>query len=198
MNCPLCQTENSDDAVFCQKCGYNFPANADLQSAPTVEIKAQKNQFLKPLAVVCIAVVLLGLCGIVGGVGLYFRNRPKDTAFQPNSNSLPAPVRQPTVMPTAVPKYTPAIPLPTVAANTIPNASSPMPSGLLTTENFNRLKVGMTYQEVVQIIGQGKLVSQNQFSDRKVDAYQWSGSHSKFISCTFVNGKLSGKSQFGL
>ena len=71
--------------------------------------------------------------------------------------------------------------------------------------NYNRLQTGMTYAQVVQILGkEGEKLSElggNGISADKIVMYQWdgdSGGPDAKINAFFKNGKLDSKLQFDL
>jgi hypothetical protein len=71
----------------------------------------------------------------------------------------------------------------------------------LTMATFNQLKTGMTYEQVVKILGtDGKELSSSEIGGIKTVMYQWEGSGSlgANMNAMFQNGKLMSKSQFGL
>lgn len=73
----------------------------------------------------------------------------------------------------------------------------------ITIEKFDRVKEGMTYEEVVQILGgPGDEASSNEITimGNKVKSvlYGWKGSDLSSIAAMFQNNKLVSKSQIGL
>ncbi len=69
----------------------------------------------------------------------------------------------------------------------------------VTIENFNKLKTGMRYEDVVKILGsEGTVVSENEIGGYKTTMYQWKGGYVANMNCMFQNGKLMSKAQFGL
>jgi hypothetical protein len=93
---------------------------------------------------------------------------------------------------------------PRSSTNNSPNpANSPTPTAGVTMANYNRLQTGMTYAQVVQILGKegeklGELGS-SQLSGDKIVMYQWDGDGSDAkINAFFKNGKLDSKLQFHL
>ncbi|WP_421381873.1 DUF3862 domain-containing protein [Bacillus salacetis] len=71
-------------------------------------------------------------------------------------------------------------------------------SGLVTLQDFNQIKKGMTYEEVKELVGtEGTLMTAE---DDDVTMYVWDGvAPDSFMSLTFKqNGKLSEKVQNGL
>ena len=72
----------------------------------------------------------------------------------------------------------------------------------ITLDEYNRITIGMSYQEAVNIIGStGELASSIDIGDYefKTDAYSWDGKE-EFSSAifTFQGGKVSSKLQYGL
>lgn len=72
-------------------------------------------------------------------------------------------------------------------------------TGDLTKDKFNRIKTGMSYKQVVEIIGsEGEETSSSQFGRYKVASYKWSGSGYAMIFAVFNSDKLTSKSQANL
>ena len=75
----------------------------------------------------------------------------------------------------------------------------------VTMASYNRLKPGMTYLEVVKILGkEGTEVSSNEIAGIKAVMYQWNADGLSGallggnMNAIFQNGKLVQKAQFGL
>ena len=68
----------------------------------------------------------------------------------------------------------------------------------LSLEKYNRLKDGMTFEEVTAILGEGAEMSKTEILGSSVTSYQWRGPEFAQITASFQNGKLNSKSQFGL
>ena len=123
------------------------------------------------------------------------------TALKENSNSgqTTSPVESPTNTAT-----TPSPPR--SSTNNSPNtASGPTTTAGVTMANYNRLQTGMTYAQVVQILGkEGEKLSElggKGISADKIVMYQWdgdSGGPDAKINAFFKNGKLDSKLQFDL
>jgi hypothetical protein len=79
-------------------------------------------------------------------------------------------------------------------------ASTPASTAGVTMANYNRLKTGMTYPQVVQILGkEGTELSRNDMAGYETIMYQWEGdSFASNMNAMFQNGKLMQKAQFGL
>ncbi len=74
-------------------------------------------------------------------------------------------------------------------------------SELITMEEYNSLKEGMSYKEVVDIIGsEGEEVSSNNIAGYSTVAYSWEGHGSVGANANvmFQNDKLVSKAQAGL
>ena len=104
--------------------------------------------------------------------------------------------KSPSVTPTTAPAPT-TPPAPTAPpVNRTQSSNSPGVS----LANFNRLQTGMTYQEVVSILGsRGELISSSELAGTKTEMYQWEGtSLGANMNAMFQDGKLISKAQFGL
>lgn len=70
----------------------------------------------------------------------------------------------------------------------------------VTLEKFNKIETGMTYQQVVDIIGEeGTLSTESSYGNQSMKVYYWYASN-KIANATvsFMNGKVTAKSQVGL
>lgn len=71
----------------------------------------------------------------------------------------------------------------------------------LNLEKFNQIETGMTYEKVVEIIGEeGTVLSESEIANIKTIIYSWygEGSIGANANITFQNGKVTSKAQFGL
>lgn len=72
----------------------------------------------------------------------------------------------------------------------------------LTLEKFNSVSTGMTYEEVVDIIGfEGELSSQvdlDMGQQYKTEIYTWANTNGSNMNATFQGGAVVSKAQFGL
>lgn len=76
---------------------------------------------------------------------------------------------------------------------------SALPQEMITMEEFNRIEMGMTYQEVVFAIGgEGELISENEIANIHTTMYKWDGIGYGNANVTFQDGVAVSKSQFGL
>lgn len=72
--------------------------------------------------------------------------------------------------------------------------------GLATMQHFEEIQIGMTYEEVCEIIGsEGELVAEAGSDDLILQSYSWEGSKSgSSISISILNGIVDAKGQVGL
>lgn len=72
--------------------------------------------------------------------------------------------------------------------------------GYATKEKFDQIEIGMTYDEVADIVGsEGTLMSEAGIEEYKVSIYYWySVSHLANMNVSFENGVVVGKAQVGL
>lgn len=69
----------------------------------------------------------------------------------------------------------------------------------ISKDKFDKVKIGMSYDEVVKIIGsEGNETSSTRIGKTELKSYKWSGEGNSAIYGTFRNGELSSKRQFGL
>ena len=61
-------------------------------------------------------------------------------------------------------------------------------------DEYESLRDGMTYQEVVQVIGgEGSLVADMGIMGARIRSYQWHGPSTKMVVLNFDGNRLSGK-----
>lgn len=72
--------------------------------------------------------------------------------------------------------------------------------GYATMDKFNQIEIGMTYDEVVDIVGsEGTLMSEAGTGEYKISIYYWySVTHLANMNVSFENGVVAGKAQVGL
>ncbi len=96
-----------------------------------------------------------------------------------------------------------------VAASNGTNNNSTTPASTNTTvqkqekatlEKFNKIETGMTYQEVVDIMGEeGTLSTESSYGSQTMKIYYWYASNGiSNATISFMNGEVSAKSQIGL
>ena len=73
-------------------------------------------------------------------------------------------------------------------------------TGYATIEKFNEIKTGMTYEEVVEIMGsEGTVMSEVEVMDSITTIYYWySWNHISNMNITVVDGEVIAKAQVGL
>ena len=72
-------------------------------------------------------------------------------------------------------------------------------SGTLTLDNFNKIKTGMSYEEVVKILGsEGTETSSSTVGKYELKSYKWEGEKFVRVYASFRNNELRTKSQSGL
>lgn len=69
----------------------------------------------------------------------------------------------------------------------------------VTKEEYDKIKTGMSYEEVVKIIGfEGEEMSQNEMGGIKTVMYMWQNPDGSNMNAMFQDNKLVQKAQFGL
>lgn len=88
----------------------------------------------------------------------------------------------------------------TAPGSTETTTEQPRQKGGLTMENYLRLQSGMSYDEVVEILGgTGTEKARSGDSTYEIVIYEWTSTFGfGLVSSTFENGSLTGKSQMGL
>ena len=77
--------------------------------------------------------------------------------------------------------------------------SSSSESQLVTMSEYNQIYDGMTYGDVVRIIGsRGEELSRSSTAGYTITMYAWSNKNGSNMTAMFENGKLTTKSQIGL
>lgn len=73
-------------------------------------------------------------------------------------------------------------------------------SGVATLEIFNQVEIGMSYEEVVQLVGaEGTLSTESGYANQTMKVYYWYSSNGiSNMTISFMNGKVSAKNQIGL
>ena len=73
------------------------------------------------------------------------------------------------------------------------------PNSGVSKSNFAKIKTGMTLDEVSEILGPGELSTEMGIGDTDATIYQWGNAvFGGVIIVTFIDGKVSSKSQAGL
>ena len=87
-------------------------------------------------------------------------------------------------------------------SDSVETAAKEITSDIMTAEKFNRIESGMTYDEVVNIVGSdGELLSQADVGgdEYKTEMYVWYGAvPGSNANVTFQGGKVVAKAQIGL
>lgn len=80
------------------------------------------------------------------------------------------------------------------------NSSSPSSSSKgLTLEKYNQIKNGMSYKEVVDILGgEGTETMSSGEGKYKVESYKWEGDNYQFVTIVMTGGKVTSKFQANL
>lgn len=65
-------------------------------------------------------------------------------------------------------------------------------------DNFINLKLGSSYEEIKNVLGEGRKVCSNEISNVNTTIYEYEGRGISNITLTLQNGKLTSKTQLGL
>ncbi len=79
-----------------------------------------------------------------------------------------------------------------------PGVAGSAPATRVTLGNFNRLETGMSYADVVRILGPGQELSRSDIAGTTTVMYQWNGTGLGNMNAMFQDGKMITKAQFGL
>lgn len=84
--------------------------------------------------------------------------------------------------------------------NTATTGTSSVQEEKVTIEKFNQIETGMTYQQVVDIIGEeGTLSTESSYGSQTMKIYGWYASNGiSNATVSFTNNKVTAKSQIGL
>ncbi len=96
---------------------------------------------------------------------------------------------------------TPTDSSPTNAGNAAskPSTTTASKSAGLTLDKYNQIKNGMSYQEVVSVVGsEGTEVMSSGEGKYKVTSYQWKGENFEFLTIVLMGDKVTSKTQANL
>lgn len=84
--------------------------------------------------------------------------------------------------------------------NDLESTTSQVQNTTITLEKFEQIEMEMTYQEVVNIIGEeGTLSTESLYGGQSMEIYCWYDSTGvSNATISFMNGRVTGKSQIGL
>ncbi len=137
-----------------------------------------------PLIILIVVLSSCALCGLLGAIGSLFQKDKPASIVQTNANASEA----------ATP-----VAMPTVAKTVVATTPAPTKTTGVTLENFNKIQTGMSYRQVVAILGEeGTVMSENEIAGYRTVLYQWKGGVLANMNATFQNDKLVSKAQFGL
>lgn len=216
--CPQCKTTYSDETLnFCLadgtaliEAGGREPETIPYAGANTVNMNAPptgqaqafgstmgqgpaapaKRGCMGPAIIGIIALLVLG--GLVA-VGI-FAFIKFSSGRSIDSDATPTPTRSPSKW-----ESPGASPSPSASPSGSPKTTTKKGEGPLTKETFAQIKTGMSYKEVVDIIGfEGEEMTSSEAASYKVGSYKWEGSDYSMIFGVFMNDKLSSKTQANL
>lgn len=147
------------------------------------------------LGFICVGLFYLGmllLIGLAGSVGTSASERSdKEKTAAPAKPSRPVSPAKPSI------RRKPTPPKAAPAANPKP---APKPKRrYITLREFNQLELGMSYKEVVKVLGrEGKENSRMELLGTTTTSYEWGEGLGGVVILTFENDRLSNRMQFGL
>jgi hypothetical protein len=170
ITCSQCQTPLGPGTRFCPNCGLQFE-NPVPESAPAFKTSATAPAKKKSNPLLLGLVALVGFFVLVGIVG--GNQRGANTASQNSADP---------------------------AVQSAKTEQPQEPQSQVTMANYNSINSGMSYEEVVAILGEeGTELSSNELAGYKTIMYQWKGAgFASNMNAMFQNGKLMQKAQFGL
>jgi len=68
----------------------------------------------------------------------------------------------------------------------------------ITTDKYNQVENGISYEELIKILGEGQVLSQAKINDIESTIYEYINKNESNATFTFIGGKLIGKSQHSL
>lgn len=96
-------------------------------------------------------------------------------------------------------KSTPTTSSPSTSDTTPSDSKSDSKTTTLSIDKYNKIKDGMSYKEVVDIVGSDGVETFNSTIGKyKTVSYKWEGPNFQFIYATFQNDKLLSKTQANL
>ncbi len=175
--CKKCGNVNDDSQAFCGQCGNNLSIQpVSTQTAQEFMERYQNEPLPQPQKKKkkwWIAIVVLLVICVIGFLAVLGNSDTnKNTSDKPSVSD---------------------------SANDVTENSNT--SKYITMEAFSKIKSGMSYDEVKEIIGcDGELLSTSSVNNYTVAIYVWygKGSIGANANITFTNGKVSGKAQIGL
>jgi len=72
------------------------------------------------------------------------------------------------------------------------------PDAKVTLDKFNKVKEGMTYDQVKAVLGEGQITSQTKIMDNESIMYSLINKDGSNMNCTFTGNKMQMKAQFEL
>ena len=187
VQCPFCQgiatlyPAHGGQEIACPHCNKSFEA----PPPPAQVARGNQSQVLKGCLIA--GGVTLGLMVLIGFIGAMVDG--------PSRRS---------------PETRPRVPVPQVPTQSSPRPQRPAPRATpkskITMAEFNRIQIGMTYKQVVQIIGSnGTLTSENYIpgvpgvmAPIHTKMFAWEGSGIGNAMVIFQNDRVFQRSQFGL
>ncbi len=171
--CPSCGHQNQLNFKHCTECGTMLPPGAATSQTPIQQLPKRSSSFSFFWLALIGCVVFGFLCAV------FFAANNPDTPSKENRNNV--------------------MPSPFQTTRKAENVELARPSTGVTMANYNRLQTGMTYSEVVAILGkEGVELSSNDIGGYRTIMYQWQGKGISGMSVMFQNGRMIQKSQIGL
>lgn len=210
--CPFCAEEIQAEAVVCKHCNRDIaPARTATPARPAAPARKRNyGVLLGGAALLFVAVAgdvlgapsrgmaLLSLVGFLVSWAGWVQALPGGLILRVAVGLLAASI----MLGVAAGFMTPPTAAPRPAGRaTAPAAAAPRPAARtgITMAKFNQISEGMTYEQVVAIVGEpGELMSSSDLAGIKTVAYSWKNRNGSNMLAMFQNGAMVQKSQFGL